>query len=85
MTAQYTPGPWTSDQVVGGVRDAMGHLVADTVFSDFTVEQDEANARLIAAAPELLASLKLVIENNTIWPELRANAHAAILKAEGRQ
>jgi hypothetical protein len=44
----------------------------------------EANARLIAAAPELLAALKLIYANAGESPEwIRARLAPAISKAEG--
>ena len=57
-----TPGPWRVDPVVRtlvvGTADPMP-IVADTeAASPFDVETDAANARLIAAAPELLARLE---------------------------
>lgn len=53
----FTPGPWimVNDRTVNGPH---GDRVASTKFSyPFPVEH-EANARLIAAAPELLESLQ---------------------------
>jgi len=46
----------------------------------------EANAQLIAAAPELLEALKTIMDiyHAAIWSEHRAKALAAINKAEGR-
>jgi hypothetical protein len=41
----------------------------------------EANARLIAAAPEMLAALKDAVEYHGLW---FARARAAIDRAEGR-
>jgi len=43
----------------------------------------DANARLIAAAPDLLAALKALVERDTDSPVHMA-AEAAIAKAEGR-
>lgn len=48
----------------------------------------KANARLIAAAPELLAALREVVQNEAAWREMppgfRRDASAAIAKAEGQ-
>lgn len=70
--ARHTPGPWTYEE---GPKDdadvddadfvivepsAMGEVVA-TVLGPIRRGSIEANARLIAAAPDLLAALKLVL------------------------
>jgi hypothetical protein len=45
-----------------------------------------ANSRLIAAAPELLAALQTIIENQgNLFPTDWANARAAIAKATGQE
>jgi len=50
----------------------------------FPVEESDANARLIAAAPELLAALQLVYANAGESPEwIRARIGSVISKAEG--
>lgn len=61
MTAQHTPGPWGFSKYAGrdyGIfpDDSGGELAL--VRGDHDNEQQLANARLIAAAPELLAALK---------------------------
>ena len=69
QTAQHTPGPWTVDAEspandgsvlarVGGGPNYLGLAISAPVFlgeADGRTE-DRANARLIAAAPELLAA-----------------------------
>ncbi|MDP3627121.1 MAG: hypothetical protein Q8S12_11015 [Hydrogenophaga sp.] len=68
MTAQHTPGPWhwESDEVkgdpTGRVRYqvvALGKTVTRVYYSSYEGGQTnaEADARLIAAAPDLLAAL----------------------------
>ena len=60
MTTKHTPGPWTCNANYGTqhymVWDADGnyHEMRDDVASP----EMDANARLIAAAPDLLAPLK---------------------------
>ena len=89
----HTPGPWIVDAAFddsGYVRGPRGEYVAD-------IELDEddpvlqANARLIAAAPELLAVLqRYVIEAEASggWEgddALFKDATVAIALAEGRE
>lgn len=73
--SKHTPGPWT---VSGGtIRNLHGHLVADFHSTD-------ADARLIAAAPELLAALQLIVAKR-YEPSLYAaidDARAAIAKVQ---
>ena len=88
----HTPGPWTIH--LWGDNEYDINAASETVcnvpgFDDDTVDADRAgaNARLIAAAPELLAALKAHLP----WAEepvqgwgAWADAVAAIAKAEGR-
>lgn len=83
----HTPGPWSADH--DNVRTpADGGMVAK-VAGD-TDAQAYANARLIAAAPDLLAALRDLVSAEGL-PEGYANramlidaARAALAKAEGR-
>jgi hypothetical protein len=89
----HTPGPWTTYH--GRATPwwkvlAEGRDVADVEGGEITVYNDpnhpeavEANARLIAAAPDLLAALKAVHARRIAWPaEIEAAVGAALLKAE---
>jgi len=53
-------------------------------FSDWPKETAEANARLGAAAPDLLAACVYAIEDIAIGTEAYSMMKAAIAKAEGR-
>ncbi len=97
MSNKHTPGPWsywpncTRD---GGMvtQDAtMSHIAAPVVYA--TPGRTEANARLIAAAPELFESLNFMVRlwesncdmrghNADSFAEYRS-ALAAIAKATG--
>lgn len=87
MSAGHTPGPWeTSHDGHGGiyVGDKNGRQVG---FVSLRSEQ-EANARLIAAAPELLEALRdlLADYDGSIEPGESAlidKARAAIAKVKG--
>ena len=66
MSAQHTPGPWYIDRYHNQVLivDASGNQVANCAPARWTNRDEqvplaEANARLIAAAPDLLDALKM--------------------------
>ena len=91
MTKQHTPGPWT---VEGHTVNARGVAYG---FANSTASAHElrANARLIAAAPDMLAALRLAahtldfaqsivtraVDSDTFLAALTA-ARVAINKAE---
>ena len=86
MEAKFTPGPWVVDEnliLSGDLR------VADVYHMEpIKPGATDANARLIAAAPELLAALKLVVDHaggvsGTITGADWAIIRAAIAKVEG--
>lgn len=57
MKTQHTPGPWTAHgTVVNQEGERFEYPVATTGISPVPTEEAFANARLIAAAPELLAA-----------------------------
>lgn len=95
---QHTPGPW--EAIGWDVRtkrtdtDRRGFVIATTEISPFADER-HADARLIAAAPDLLEALKTTLGN---LRDLKANAfrnldtidewiavvEAAFARAEGK-
>ena len=101
--AQHTPGPWTvelsmntwGDYMVLEATNEWGDrdTPPDGMSDDEATKIDEANARLIASSPDLLAALRDMVEfcatnDNFIdgefpVPEFITQAHAAIAKAEG--
>lgn len=104
MTPKHTPGPWEHRglTMISGrnVDGCMFTLANVTPAGDLhNAAECAANARLIAAAPELLAALRALLPdvdheieqrkhggNDEDWQELDAlsrAAHAAIAKAEG--
>jgi hypothetical protein len=48
-----------------------------------TVEEREANARLIASAPDLLAALEVLLQRYTFHEQDEDQARAALAKARG--
>ena len=96
MSTKHTPGPWDASYRDGGARIMAGSITLANILQGGhagSLAEQYANARLIAAAPELLAALRELLElhrptrakQRTI--EARdaaiASAVAAIDKAEG--
>lgn len=100
MSTQHTPGPWLVEAKNCHMGDiATVHNTDDewvTIYAPRWMEtgldkhEQSANARLIAAAPDLLAALKSVlnwIDDNcetSGFDAIEAQADTAIAKAEGR-
>lgn len=94
--SKHTPGPWTVESVRSGfyIMSQFDVIVA-TADPDgrYGTIGNEANARLIAAAPDLLAALKHIISNCRVFCEDSMDiddgavydARAAIAKAKGEQ
>ena len=91
MIHKHEPGTWKlgdPEYAPKGFRKIYGgayghHPIGQVVSRKSRKEEDYANALLITAAPDLLASLKEVF-NQLLWnsPEKR-RAEAAINKAQG--
>lgn len=95
----HTPGPWTWMNYPDGRKLLAAPARAVVHCPDAPMTCDPADARLIAAAPDLLAALKRLTEAEVYvdngycqgyWPNEHledcegAQALAAIAKAEGR-
>ncbi len=97
-TVKHTPGPWEFDDDNGVIAQVGAHICTVSMADDFPcIDNDEdenerinvdaectANARLIAAAPDLLAMLKVA----QLWLDVDGRfdmqgINAAIAKAEG--
>lgn len=89
----HTPGPWTISQQQGLRLFIVGNdeALAETLRCAWDDEQF-ANTRLIAAAPELLAALEhmvavsnwaTTIQSEEQYDAMIASAEAAIRKAKG--
>ena len=95
--SKHTPGPWSvSDETTrDGLRSKLIHGMPEGMLAIVRVEHQgryygDANARLIAAAPDLLHALLCLkdwVEDHAVKPleisEMQT-AIAAITKAEGR-
>ena len=56
--AEHTPGPWRSDSPYVSVAAGEHRKIVADCDQSFSDDECEANTRLIAAAPELLAALE---------------------------
>lgn len=94
QAAAHTPGPWRVGHVgtcvhdVLQIHDAAGRLLFDINhgLKSATDDQMRPNARLIAAAPEMLAALRdcLPLFEHVACGEVEDRIRAAISKAESR-
>lgn len=103
--SKHTPGPWrySKSEQFGDTRfyisqqegatytpnySDVATLIAETICGEYGRIQ-EANARLIAAAPELLDACKMMLFNMNLagWEndDAAISARAAIQKATGEQ
>jgi hypothetical protein len=91
---KHTPAPWSIERVNGSSRvfierdggDFLNKLIA-AVMSDNRDEPHMANARLIAAAPDLLAALEAIVSADArgeLCHDEIALAVEAITKATGQ-
>jgi hypothetical protein len=102
----HTPGPWRKettrtlddapisflrlDWAIRNGSDDNGAVIAHIPMQDDLILQSEANARLIAAAPDLLAALRNLLDASERYIfsdeclREREAARAAIAKAEGQ-
>ena len=68
MPQQHTPGPWHTGTInLGdpekGLYDRVVHNAAGYALAVAIKENQQANARLISAAPDLLKSLQSIIQH----------------------
>ncbi len=93
MPLKSTPGPWKVDRIRGRIADdedypsVVGFRVSASEFH-YARETVEANARLIAAAPELLDALKRFVNREDYSLNERQDnwlsARALITRIEGK-
>jgi hypothetical protein len=82
--SEHTPGPWVWTDY--GELSGAGDVVMD---ADYFSEPSEADARLIAAAPDLLAACEAMLVELDEWEQELGRhpacdlARAAIAKAKG--
>jgi len=85
----HTPGPWFrfDDEIVAERGDT--HIAQVSLCDGTNPTEWQANMHLIAAAPDLLAALRTLIESDALDSALMdfealQQARDAITKAEGR-
>ena len=95
MTTKHTPGPWEkadgTDGITRGIRGWHGPEMVNVInwngISRATSVTGQANARLIAAAPDLLEALKWMVLRTEEggYPDGKCleEARAAIARATG--
>lgn len=89
MSGKYTPAPWEAERMDSGRWLICADAEVMAVMEPWSPDVDEADARLIAAAPDLLEALKMVLDampaerseelSNALFFAVYAEA-----KAEGR-
>lgn len=82
--ARFTPGPWKAKldhQYYWSVYSDSDVFFRIASASDTLPDRGEANARLIAAAPELLAALRLAKDHSELEDEVLDIVNDAIAKA----
>lgn len=87
-TATHSPAPWKREIRFGPwIVDANGATVVTLANASLAEPVTDANANLIAAAPDLLAALKGMLdqpEDPINYDRMMMQAEAAIAKAEGK-
>ena len=86
--SKHTPGPWIFDNEIGLIRtDTPPYGEWDVAKVNIVRAEAKANARLIAAAPDLLETVKRLREMCADFGAKTACdiAEAAIFKATGEQ
>ncbi len=85
----HTPGPWTVPYKEFSKVKAENGAVIATCHKLTNLTNLEANARLLAAAPDLLATLETIaafaVGNGDVCEIIAKRARAAIAKATGEK
>ena len=80
MSAQFTPGPWRAAPKSPktwnfGVYDEGGTEVAHVAAHALNFFQRKADARLIAAAPDLLKACAAALAGHPTWQQMMTDAY----------
>lgn len=79
--SKHTPGPWEVQNMTVFNRGCMFVANCDGLGDVDRMEMSRANARLIAAAPDLLAALKELLH----MPEFDGTPEASLLRRDAKR
>jgi len=96
MNTKHTPGPWKYDETWALIHAEHGSEIAAVHAARGTRGEAQANAHLIAAAPDLLAALEAIRQwsnsrdgsaeaDETALTEINGIAAMAVAKATAQQ
>ena len=82
--SNHTPGPWVAEPVQGGIS-ITGHMGAHVARIGYRDNAAHADARLIAAAPDMLESLRKIGFECASYADCWEVAQAAYYAATGKE
>ena len=74
----HTPGPWSVDANFEYISPVKGKDIALIHLMSGSIEENKANARLMAAAPELLEACRHTLREFEKWATLNKDSVALI-------
>ena len=86
--SKHTPGPWIAEHLAPGNEHIPHHIFHDSevIAGTFASPESASNARLIAAAPEMLDLLRRLVGDNRDprdFPDQYFEARALLARIEG--
>lgn len=86
MKTEFTPGPWFSGSKRVWANETEDRLGMEITLHGGNNKDNNANARLIAAAPDLYAALELILDREEISEDyIKEQAIAALKRARGEE
>ena len=82
--AKFTPGPWVADDIsdFDGTTTITGGITGRKICqNDYSIEEDDHNINLIAAAPEMYEALRAMRDGEGLQPG--QTIENILLKARG--
>ena len=84
MKTDHTPGPWKCDLVSLKIWANDGNTEISRTSSDVSISEEEANARVISSAPDMLDALQAIVDAFGDQDSLLIDqCKAALAKAKG--